>query len=74
MGICSDCKHWNTTGFGTDKSATVGKCDLVARNWYPYREDKKIALSGTGHAKPMSEGLIFVVTRREFGCNQWSQK
>jgi len=80
---CGECVHWNTTGFGTrdtnqvfgvHRLAVVGKCERVAKNWYPYSEDRPIALNGIEHTRwPVSE-LISVITRREFGCNQFKQR
>lgn len=87
MGTCGDCKHWDTNGFGLRndpklntsypfawKVASVGRCKLVARQWSPESADKMISLSGIEHTRwPVSE-LIGVVTRREFGCNQWRKE
>jgi hypothetical protein len=56
---------------GVHKAAMVGQCTLVARHWYPYSPDKMIALNGTGHAHWPGSELIAVITRREFGCNQF---
>ncbi len=81
MKTCGDCKHWDTAGFGMlDKQfgvtplAKVGKCHIVAKCWYPYSKDKMIALTGVEHTHwPVSE-LIGVITRREFGCNQFQKR
>ncbi len=77
MEICGNCKHWDTDGFGLrtawggNKASSVGKCHLVARHWYPYSPDKMIALCGVEHAGSPGSSLISVITRREFGCNQF---
>lgn len=79
MEICGNCKHWDTTGFGlrngtetgVNQAAQVGECQLVARNWYPYLPNKLIALKGTEHVHWPGSSLIAVITRREFGCNQF---
>lgn len=81
MGTCGDCKYWDTAGFGMPDRpfgavplAKVGKCKLVARHWFPKSPNKMISLSGIEHTQwPVSE-LISVITRREFGCNQFSSK
>ena len=81
METCGNCKHWDTTGFGfrngSEKGpyrrADVGKCQLVVRSWWPISENKMIALNGTEHARWACE-LISVITRREFGCNQFKSE
>ena len=79
MEKCGDCKHWDTSGFGLRngsqqgpfKQANVGKCVKVSRHWYPESSKKMISLAGIEHTRwPVSE-LISVITRREFGCNQF---
>ncbi len=80
METCGNCKHWDTTGFGlrdgpktgVHRAALVGKCQLVAWHWYPYSPNKMIALSGTKLAC-LGSDLMAVITRREFGCNQFQQ-
>ncbi|OGN12809.1 MAG: hypothetical protein A3A13_02075 [Candidatus Yanofskybacteria bacterium RIFCSPLOWO2_01_FULL_43_22] len=81
---CGNCNYWDTTGFGLRygpkpgvvypsawKVALVGQCRLVAKHWFPESPDKPISLIGTEHTRyPVSE-LIAVVTRREFGSNQF---
>lgn len=79
MKICGNCKYWDTTGFGMregpetgiHRAANIGICTLVARCWYPESINKMISLNGVEHTHwPVSE-LIAVITRREFGCNQF---
>lgn len=87
MKICGNCKFWDTTGFGLRdgpkpgttyplawKVASVGKCNSVARNWLPESADKMILLKGLEHTRWPLSGLILVITRREFGCSQWSKE
>ena len=77
---CGNCKHWDTDGFGlredwgSQKAAQVGKCQLVARNCFPYSADKMIALIYTEYAGSPGSELIAVITRREFGCNQFKSE
>jgi len=77
METCGNCKHWDTSGFGlreswgSEKATSVGTCTLVARRWYPPHSDKMIALNGTEHAHWPGSELIAVITRRDFGCNQF---
>lgn len=79
METCGNCKHWETAGFGLregsakgiHRAALVGKCQLVARDWWPYSPDKMIALNGIEHVRWPASELIAVITRREFGCNQF---
>lgn len=71
MEICGNCKHWNTLGFNRREISNVGECNLVARHWYPPSPDKMISLKGTEHSRWPQ--LISVITRREFGCNQFTQ-
>ena len=81
METCGNCKHWDTTGFGlrngsefgVHKAASMGKCQLVARDWYPYSPDKMIALNGVQYVCWPASEVIAVITRREFGCNQFIQ-
>lgn len=74
---CGDCKHWDTAGFGfredwgSQKASLVGTCRLVSRSWYPTSDKKMISLMGTEHARWPGSKLIAVITRREFGCNQF---
>ena len=80
MGTCGDCQYWDTAGFGlrdgpawgSHRLATVGICKKVARLWDYDDPDKMIALIGTEHSKYSQ--LIEVVTRREFGCNQFKKR
>jgi len=78
MGTCGDCKKWNTSGFGVRKVvsgneqvAAVGRCELVAKNWYPPDHEKMISLTGLEYTNWPVSNLITVVTRRGFGCNQF---
>ena len=71
MEHCGNCKHWDTWGFGLPDKADVGQCNLVARDWYPMRPTKMIALKSIEHVRGLASELIEVVTRREFGCNQF---
>ena len=81
MGTCGNCKHWNVTGFGlhdgsvtsTHKVTSIGECQLVARDWFPESADKMISLRGLEHTRFPVSGIIAVVTRRGFGCNQFIQ-
>lgn len=72
MGTCGNCKHWDTTGFGLPDKAEVGQCKLVARHWFPTSPEKPIAMNGIEHTRWPVSMLIAVITRREFGCNQFS--
>lgn len=77
MGVCGGCKFWDITGFGEQKDAIQGRCTLVARhNNYqadgPQADGPMIALRGTEHCH--SNADISVITRRNFGCNQYSAR
>lgn len=82
METCGDCAYWDTTGFGlrnssgrdAHKQTIVGKCGKVALHWSPESPDKMIAMSGIEHVRWPASELISVITRREFGCNQWEER
>ena len=71
METCGSCKYWDTWGFGERKNTGLGKCNLVSRSWYPPKLDKMISLIANEYSR--APALTGVVTRREFGCNQWAK-
>ena len=68
METCGDCAFWDTAGYGVRKDAIQGKCTLVAQHNSYQIDGPIIALTNTEHSK--APGLIAVITRRHFGCNQ----
>jgi len=85
--ICKNCLYWNESDSNVIKNAKIGNCSMVKQFWDVtewvengkdedgddvfIRDSKKEFTHHKAFVKDGSDYFAELITKEEFGCNQW---